>query len=117
MLVSPTLNPQVGGQPIVVCPRLRIRYIRSWRPSLHPQPEDVAGCDRHRPSLFKVNRRFCIFVDPFILQILLRLPFELKVGGYVFSWNLCKNSNMLHDIVSEMLEVVIISAGRNSDPT
>jgi hypothetical protein len=31
--VSPTLNPQAGGPPLIGCPRLLIQYIRSFPPS------------------------------------------------------------------------------------
>jgi hypothetical protein len=44
-VVSASPNPQAGGPPLVVCPRLRLQYIRSYppyrRPFLHPQPEDA----------------------------------------------------------------------------
>jgi hypothetical protein len=33
-VVSPTPNPQAGGQPLVGCPRLLIQYIRSYPPYL-----------------------------------------------------------------------------------
>jgi hypothetical protein len=37
-------NPQAGGPPLVVCPRLLIQYIRSYPPTggrpYLPQPED-----------------------------------------------------------------------------
>jgi hypothetical protein len=43
--VSTSPNPQVGGPPLVGCPRLLIQYIHSYppyrRPFLHPQPEDA----------------------------------------------------------------------------
>ena len=38
-------NPQAGGPPLVGCPRLLIKFIRSYppyrRPFLYPQPEDA----------------------------------------------------------------------------
>ena len=44
-VVSAPPNPQAGVLPLVGCPQLRIRYIRSyppyWRPFLHPQPKDA----------------------------------------------------------------------------
>ena len=43
--VSTSPNPQAGWPPLVGCPQLLIRYIRSylsyWRSFLHPQPEDA----------------------------------------------------------------------------
>jgi hypothetical protein len=33
-VVSPTPNPQAGGPPLVCCPRLFIKYIRSYPPYL-----------------------------------------------------------------------------------
>jgi len=51
---STSLNPQVGGPPLVGCQRLLIQYIRScppyWRPFLHPQHED-APCRGDRDPL------------------------------------------------------------------
>ena len=44
-VVSASPNTQTGGPPLVGCPRLLIRFIRSYppyrRPFLHPQPEDA----------------------------------------------------------------------------
>ena len=44
-VVSTSSNPQAGGPPLFGCPRLLIKYIRSyylyWRPFLHPQPADA----------------------------------------------------------------------------
>jgi len=40
-VVSPSPNPQTGGPPLVGCPQLIIRYIRSypphWKPSANPK--------------------------------------------------------------------------------
>jgi hypothetical protein len=53
-VVSPSPNPQAGGQLLVGCPRLLIQYIRGhppyWRLFLHPHPED-ATCDGDRDPL------------------------------------------------------------------
>ena len=51
-IVSTSPNPQAGGPPLFVCPRLLFQYIRSyrpyWRPFLRPQPEDAPClCDRY----------------------------------------------------------------------
>jgi hypothetical protein len=55
-VVSTSPNPQAGGPPLIVCPRLLIQYIRSYppyrRPFLHPQPED-APCRGDRDPLNK----------------------------------------------------------------
>jgi hypothetical protein len=37
-VVSPTLNLQAGGPPLVVCPRLFIQYILSYSPRLEAVP-------------------------------------------------------------------------------
>jgi len=53
-VVSTLSNPQDKGPPLVGCPRLLIRYIRSypqyWRPFLNPQLED-APCRGDRDPL------------------------------------------------------------------
>jgi hypothetical protein len=53
-VVSTSPNPQAGGPPPVGCPRLLIRFIRSyppyWRPFLYPQPKD-APCRGDRDPL------------------------------------------------------------------
>jgi len=44
-VVSTLPNPQAGGLPLIGCPRMLIRYIRSyppyWRSFIHPQHEDT----------------------------------------------------------------------------
>jgi hypothetical protein len=44
-VVSTSPNPQAGEPPLVGCPRLLIKYIRSyppyWKPFLRPQPDDA----------------------------------------------------------------------------
>ena len=60
-VVSTSPNPQARGPPLVGCPRLLIRQIRSyppyWRPLLHPQHED-APCrgDRNTPIKEKCGK-------------------------------------------------------------
>jgi len=53
-VVSTSPNPQAGGPPLVGCPRLLIKFIRSYppyrRPFLYPQPED-APCRGDREPL------------------------------------------------------------------
>ena len=55
-VVRPSPNPQVGGPPLVGCPRLLIQYIRSYppyrRPFLCPQPQD-APCRGDRDALHR----------------------------------------------------------------
>jgi hypothetical protein len=34
-VVSPTFNPQSGGPPLAGCPRLLVKYIRSYPPILY----------------------------------------------------------------------------------
>ena len=57
-VVSASPNPQAGGPPLVGCPRLLIRFIRSYplyrRPFLHPQPED-APCRGDRDPQTRVS--------------------------------------------------------------
>jgi hypothetical protein len=68
-VVSPTPNPQAGGPPLVVCPRLFIQYIHSWSPMLVAvpsirKPEDEPCCgdkgthliwmSKHRVLKYKV---------------------------------------------------------------
>ena len=52
-VVSTLSNPQAGGPPLVVCPRLLIQFIHSyppyWRLFLLPQPED-APCRGDGPT-------------------------------------------------------------------
>jgi len=44
-VVTTSPIPQTGGPPLVCCPWLLIRYVRSccpyWRPLHHPKPEDA----------------------------------------------------------------------------
>jgi hypothetical protein len=57
-VVSTSPNPQAGGPPLVGCPRLLIKSIRSYPPYLeaflHPQPED-APCRGDRDPLITVR--------------------------------------------------------------
>jgi hypothetical protein len=67
-VVSTSPNPQAGGPLFICCPRLRIQYIRSyrpiWRPFLHRQPEDAPCCGDRDPltmsliSLFQITTSF-----------------------------------------------------------
>jgi hypothetical protein len=41
--VSPTPNPQTGGSPLVGCPQLLIRYIRSYPPYREASPSATWG--------------------------------------------------------------------------
>jgi hypothetical protein len=58
-VVSTSPNPQAGGTPLVVCPRLLIQYICSyppyWRPFFHLQPVDVP-CRGDRAHLNELQR-------------------------------------------------------------
>jgi len=52
-VVSTLPNPQAGGPPLVGCPQLHIKFIRSYppyrRPFLYPQPEDAPCCGNRDP--------------------------------------------------------------------
>ena len=74
-VVSASPNPQAGGPPLVGCPRLLIRFIRSYppyrRPFLHPQPED-ALCRGDRDPQTQNSFPLILFIILFnFLKILL----------------------------------------------
>jgi len=56
-VVTTSPNPQAGGPPLVVCPRLLIQFVHSYplyrRPFLYPQPED-APCRGDSDPLHRV---------------------------------------------------------------
>jgi hypothetical protein len=52
-VVSPPPNPQAGGTPTVGCPRLRIQYIRRYRP--YPEAVSCISYQKTRHTVVTVD--------------------------------------------------------------
>jgi hypothetical protein len=84
-VVSTLPKPQVGGPPLVSCPRLLIQYIRSyppcWRLFLHPQPEDMPCCG-DRDSWRDVDHWLILYMRSLIKKTVDILHSVVQVAGH-----------------------------------
>jgi hypothetical protein len=96
-VVIPTLNPKVGGPPIVVCPRLLIQYIRSLPPRMWEKRNVyrlLVGKPEGKRPLGRPRRRWMdnIMVD--LLEIGLNDVDWIGLAQDTYSWRALVNSVM-----------------------